>query len=125
MSKRGDSYKHYTEVTYSGCRLLEKHKLDETRTWHIKGEDPNCDWGGSHHQPDLGYFTGTLNDCIKYAISLPNFWTWGGGGSILASEPVMASPKLEAVAEFITNGVREKALAKLTTEEIEALGLNK
>lgn len=79
MSK---NYKKYTESTYSGKRLLEQHALDEQGLWHIHGEDPNCDFGGSHHQPDLGIVEGRLGDVIAYAVELPNFWNWGAGGSI-------------------------------------------
>jgi len=125
MKHKSDTFKKYIQNLYSGRELLKKHNLTEYGTWHIKGEDPNCDWGGSHHEPDLGYFTGTLEDCIKYAIELPNFWTWGAGGRIFTGKPTMASAEAEAVAGFITDGVKEKALAKLTEEEKEALGLLK
>ena len=67
---------------YEGKELLLKHKLDEQGTWEVKGEDPNCDLGGSHHQPLLGYFEGTLENVLIHAVTLPNFWTWGAGGSI-------------------------------------------
>ena len=117
------AFKKYTQTLYCGRQLMIKHNLTDTGVWHIQGEDPNCDWGGPHSQPDLGYFTGTLKECIKYAIDLPSFWTWGAGGKITATEPVMASQKLEDVASFITDGVKEKALEKLTEEEKEALGL--
>ena len=36
-------------------RLLEKYSPNEKGIWHIQGEDPNCDLGGSHHQPTLKY----------------------------------------------------------------------
>jgi len=122
---RNARFKKYTQNLYSGRELLKKHPLYEFATWHITGEDSNCVWSGSHHQPDLGYFTGTLEDCIKYAIDLPNFWTWGAGGSITEKKPLIASKEAEAVASFITDGVKEKALAKLTNEEKKILGLLK
>ena len=50
--------------------------------WMIQGEDPNPDWGGSHHNPILGYVEGKLDNVINYAIALPRFWQWGGGGRI-------------------------------------------
>ena len=122
-AKHREAFRKYIEVLYSGRQLMKKHNLSEKGIWHIKGEDPNCDWGGPHHQPDLGYFEGTLEECIHYAIELPNFWTWGGGGSIFLDKPAIASPKLEEVAEWINEGVREKALNKLTDEEKRVLGL--
>ena len=119
------AFKNYTQNLYSGRQLMMKHNLNEYASWHIRGEDPNCDFGGPHHQPDLGYFLGTLEECIKYAVDLPSFWTWGGGGRITKAEPVIASAEAEAVAGFLTDGVKEKALAKLTEEEKAALGLLK
>jgi hypothetical protein len=115
-----DAYRKYIEVTYAGRQLLNKHKLDEYGIWHIKGEDPNCDWGGPHHQPDLGVMTGTLEEVIREAIELPNFWTWGAGGTISLAKHI--SPK-EEVRMFLEEGIRETALAKLTDEEKEILGL--
>lgn len=75
-------YKQFTEVSYSGRELLKKHSLDEVGTWHIFGEDPNPNFGGHHHNPDLGIVTGKLEDVIKYAVELKGFWAWGGGGNI-------------------------------------------
>jgi hypothetical protein len=69
--------------TYSGRELLKAYSLEETGVWRVYGEDPNCDLGGSHHQPDLGTFAGYLKDVIEYAVELPNFWQWGGGGRIV------------------------------------------
>ena len=115
-------FKKYTERLYGGKELLKSYDLDTYGTWQIKGEDKNCDLGGPHHEPDLGLFKGTLEDCIKYAISLPRFWTWGGGGRILAVS-IMESKK-EEVRLFLEEGIKEKALAKLTDEEKEVLGLS-
>ena len=76
------NYKQFTEVSYSGRELLSKHSLTETGQWQIRGEDPNCDFGGAHHQPDLGIVEGTLKDVIEYAVELKGFWQWGAGGTI-------------------------------------------
>lgn len=67
---------------YSGKRLLEKHKLSEHGNWKINGEDPNCDFGGHHHQPYIGTVEGTLDKVIDYAVEHPHFWQWGYGGEI-------------------------------------------
>jgi hypothetical protein len=82
MSKK-NAYLQYTTVSYSGKQVLAKHSLTETGLWNIKGEDPNCDMGGHHYQPDLGTVEGTLKEVIEYAVDLPNFWAWGGGGNII------------------------------------------
>lgn len=75
-----EQFKKYTEHTYSGKKLLEQNSLDDVGIWKIKGEDPNCDFGGSHHQPDLGIVEGKLRDVIMYGVMLPGFWQWGHGG---------------------------------------------
>jgi hypothetical protein len=79
----GELQYHKFINTYSGGELLKKHSLDEEGLWQIKGEDPNCDWGGSHHQPNLGIVDGKLVDVIKYAVELSGFWSWGAGGNIV------------------------------------------
>lgn len=68
--------------TYSGRELMKSHNLSDYGKWMVRGEDPNCDLGGPHHQPLVGYFEGTLQQVIEYAVKHPVFWTWGGGGSI-------------------------------------------
>lgn len=82
MSKKTplELFRQYTEVSYAGRKLLENHSLDETGYWKILGEDPNCDMGGHHYQPDLGTFEGRLHDIIMYGVTLPGFWQWGAGG---------------------------------------------
>jgi hypothetical protein len=82
MSKKSplEQFRQYTEVSYAGRQLLQKHSLDEVGIWKIKGEDPNCDLGGHHYQPELGIVEGTLRDVIMYGVSLPSFWQWGAGG---------------------------------------------
>ncbi len=56
--------------------------MDEYGIWEVFGEDPTCDFGGSHHQPHLGTFEGTLEQVLHKGVNLPRFWQWGGGGEI-------------------------------------------
>lgn len=77
------NFEQYTKTAYSGRELLKKHSLNEYGIWQVLGEDPNCDLGGSHHQPDLGIYEGTLLDVITMAVELPRFWQWGAGGNII------------------------------------------
>lgn len=67
---------------YSGARLIKKHSLSEVGVWQVCGEDPNCDMGGHHCNPTLGYYRGSLYDVITMAADLPDFYTWGTGGKI-------------------------------------------
>lgn len=71
-----DPHKHIRE------RLLRAYAPDEPGVWKILGEDPNCDLGGHHHQPELEIITGTYKNVVDYALKLPQFFTWGGGGNI-------------------------------------------
>lgn len=50
--------------------------------WDIRGEDPNCDFGGSHSEPHLGYAEGTLNDVAAFASTLKEISTWGSFGHL-------------------------------------------
>lgn len=80
MSKRLEQFRksyHYNE-------LIKKHSLEEVGVWKVRGEDPNCDLGGSHHMPDLGTYQGKLGDIVEMAVELPSFWQWGAGGEISA-----------------------------------------
>lgn len=84
-------------LTFAGRELLKKYKLSEEGTWRIRGEDPNCDWGGHHYQPELGIVEGTLKDVIEYAVTIPSFWTWGAGGHFEKMDPpVKVTPGLTA-----------------------------
>ena len=72
----------WLRTSYSGQCLREKHSLDEEGTWRIRGEDPNCDMGGHHYQPELGTVEGKLRDVVEHAVNIAGFYTWGGGGDI-------------------------------------------
>lgn len=63
-------------------RLLKECSSEQEGTWQILGEDPNCDWGGHHSQPDLGTVTGRYRDVVEYALTLRDFIHWGYGGNI-------------------------------------------
>lgn len=73
----------WLRTTYPGQKLREKHSLSEEGTWRIRGEDPNCDFGGAHYQPELGTVQGKLLDVVEHAVQLDGFYTWGGGGDII------------------------------------------
>jgi hypothetical protein len=83
LPKARQQVKKYLNDTYAGKRLLEKHSLDEEGYWKMLGEDPNCDMGGSHHQPDLGTYFGTLQKVLEIAVQHSDWAAWGGGGDIV------------------------------------------
>jgi len=66
----------------SGEFLLKDNDLKDHGTWEIRGEDPNCDFGGHHHEPYLDTVSCTLEKAIRHAVKLDRFFTWGAGGSI-------------------------------------------
>lgn len=87
LSRKSEArYEQWIRTSYGARRLLEKHGLNEFGVWRIRGEDPNCDFGGSHYQPELGVVEGNLKDVIKYAVKLHGFYTWGSGGDITKVE---------------------------------------
>jgi len=63
-------------------RLLTEHPADQFGTWEIRGEDHNADLGGHHHQQLLGYYEGVYAEIVEFAVELPGFFAWGGGGNI-------------------------------------------
>lgn len=67
---------------YYGERLMKEHKLSDVGVWEILGEDPNCDYAGTHVQPHIGYVEGTLEKALLYAVKQPNWYSWGSGGSV-------------------------------------------
>ena len=67
-------------------RLLKEYLPDMVGMWAIYGEDSNCDLGGPHHEPHLETVTGTYKNVVEYALTLPNFFTWGYGGCIIRKE---------------------------------------
>lgn len=87
LSRKSEArYEQWIRTSNGGRRLLQKHALNEFGTWRIRGEDPNCDFGGAHYQPELGTVEGKLDDVIKYAVKLSGFYTWGSGGDITKVE---------------------------------------
>lgn len=111
MSKNLENFRN----TYSYKELVKKHSLDEVGVWEIRGEDPNCDFGGSHYQPCLATVTGRLEEVIENAVELSSFWTWGAGGDIRQVR-IISLDKLSKKAEL----AREKEKLQKRIKEIEA-----
>jgi hypothetical protein len=60
--------------------MKENYNNAEYGVWVAHGEDPNCDFGGYHHNPILGYYEGKYIDVLEYCRNLKGWSTWGSGG---------------------------------------------
>ncbi len=113
LTKKAEQYFE----TYSGKKLLEKHTLDADGVWQICGEDPNCDFGGTHGEPYLETVAGKLGEVVAYGVELPGFWTWGGGGSFRKVEvkkvTIAALDRIRAAELLQKKKEIETELAKL------------
>lgn len=130
-----DNFKQYTTVCYSGVELLKKYSLGEYGTWKIDGEDPNCDWGGPHYQPHIATLEGKLEDVLRQAVEMPQFWQWGSGGTVtrleikkvtgesddLNIEYKMRKAALKVAQDNLTNLQEEIASIEQTIAKIEVL----
>ncbi len=104
--------------TWNGEQLLRRYSLDQEGLWQIRGEDPNCDMGGSHHQPDLGLVEGKLRDVIEYGVELSGFWQWGAGGTFtLLNQPKKIDPE--------TKERRKQLKERLSLLEAEVAAIKK
>lgn len=84
-----DSFKSKQELKveevmecYGVKEVVKDYGLLKYGAWEVRGEDPNCDFGGFHHNPFIGYYEGKLESVIKEVANMQNFFTWGSGGSI-------------------------------------------
>lgn len=108
--------------TYSYKQLIQKYSLSQEGLWKVRGEDPNCDFGGHHYMPELGTFEGKLEDIIAYAVTLSGFWQWGAGGDFTLVSPI----KIDAAsnAKRLAAEQKVKALEKQLADarkELETL----
>ena len=112
MSKqvKQNNFDRYMQ-TYAGKHI--GYPLSEVSVWLVRGEDSNCDMGGTHYQPKLGYFEGKLEDVIRYAVELPNFWQWGGGGDFEKAIP-------PNVIKITPNSIRERTELLAKKEALKA-----
>lgn len=102
-------------------RLFEEHSPEETGTWRILGEDPNCDFGGAHHEPHLETVTGTYKNVVEYAMTLRGWETWGHGGRIIKEGAVKNIDKLPKPNPKIAKleEERERLRARLADIDVE------
>jgi hypothetical protein len=100
-------------------RLLKAYPSDTAGTWRILGEDPNCDWGGPHSEPELETVTGNYGNVVKYALTLPRFFTWGGGGRIIKVEAVKNVDELHSAKVKELKAARIKLAKELVQVERE------
>ncbi len=112
MNKKNSNFERYMN-TYAG-QHIPKADLDRVAVWEIRGEDPNCDLGGAHYQPHLGTVQGKLRDVIMYAVDLPGFWQWGGGGDF-------KEVKIQTLTDMAKRAdlLKEKAALEARLKEID------
>lgn len=85
--------------------------------WSVYGEDPNCDLGGIHKEPFLGYFEGKYEEVWQHAIdNIRSFYTWGGGGRITEAKP-------ENSKVIVLSSSRQKKLERITGKSIRVYKL--
>jgi len=93
---------------FEDIRYSEYSSIDGGYTvYAVYGEDPNCDFVGSHHNPFLGNVEGTFKDVIEYsANNMKGFYTWGGGGYAIplknlqeSSSPIIANSQVKLKKE--------------------------
>lgn len=85
--------------------------------WEVRGEDPNCDLGGAHHNPLLGYFEGTLEDVMKHAMDLSGFWQWGAGGHLSPASDTITGATI--IGEGAKQKTRERNIDNLLHDATE------
>jgi hypothetical protein len=97
--------------------LLSNYRPDESGTWQIFGEDPNCDFGGAHTEPFLATVQGTYAAVVAYALELPGFFTWGGGGRVVPVSIVKVDG--ETIRQIVVLKSRRQTL-KAQLNDVEA-----
>lgn len=89
------------------ARFLSKYPRDQRGVWIIRGEDDNADLAGPHDMPKLGKVKGTYEQAVDYALDIPRFISWGGGGSI---EPFKTKPDPVIDLDNLQEDLRKKLL---------------
>jgi hypothetical protein len=107
-------------------KLLKHFPATCKGVWEIYGEDPNCDVGGSHHTPLLQVVEGTYINVVEYALTLPGFFTWGGGGNIKLQEitrPAINVDEINSECRKELNNKKDQLQKEIDEINIK-LGLN-
>lgn len=83
-------------------RLLKEHSPTAVGKWKILGEDPNCDLGGSHHEPHIATVVGTYANVVEFALRQSNFFSWGSGGRIVpvAEQKIINVDNMETIVNI-------------------------
>lgn len=112
-----EKYEKYLQ-TYVGRTLISKHKFDEVGLWRITGEVDVAQGG-----KDMGIVNGRLDDVIEYAVNLPEFWSWGSGGTINPYGPIPTITAANNIAKIAKQReIADLELALLTAKsELERM----
>lgn len=78
----------HDEVEYTK-KANRPENVNRVTTWLVKGADPNCDLGGSHHTPTLGIVRGTLAQALAWAKNQNQCRGWGGFEATITEYPLI------------------------------------
>lgn len=121
MSKNLERFKQ----TYEWHNRLSKIDPKTDGLWEIRGEDPNCELHGPHHQPYLGTYSGTFEDVVAMAVEMAQFWQWGYGGTIRAVDIKVANKaapnQVDIAKRLIEHGYESSAVREEAALEIRKL----
>lgn len=103
---RYNSVENYTHKSHSGQRL--KENLDTVGIWKVLGEGDER----GMNQPLLATVEGKLRDIISYAITLPQFYSWGSGGDFILVEGPITLDKWKEKIRKLEEASKLEAQAK-------------
>lgn len=91
-------------------RLIKKYPSTTYGVWHILGEDTSC--GEKPRCKDFGFWEGFYSHIVSYALTLPDFFVYGNGGTIEKVE-------VKKLNEETINKIERKRLLLREREKIE------
>lgn len=87
----------------------------------VYGEDENCDMGGYHSNPLLGYVEGSYQDVLEYAKKMNGFYAWGAGGYIKPANLDKQTKVIVLDKSVQLKRERKKKLQSLVGAELDSL----
>ena len=104
--------------SFSGEHLLKRNRLTDHGVWQIIGPAMDCE--GRTPGKVIAFYEGVLDIVIDAALAQKEFWNGYGEPGAIAFIKIIQAVDVETDPKQIAIG---EALAKLTDEERELLGL--